>query len=373
MPELSVVPVTSRSQQRQFLELPWRLYRGDPNWIPPLRDNQRRLVGYGKHPFYEQAEAQTFLAMRGGEAIGRIAAILNRAHNARHKENRGFFGFFECVDDKQAAGLLFDAVREWFATRGVTAIRGPMNPSMNYECGLLIDGFQQAPTFMMTYNPPYYAKFVESAGYRKCQDLYTYIGELQRIWTLDSKLVKATLNSRERFSIETRPLKRSRFMRDVRLFLEIYNASLPETWGFVPLSEAEIRLLARDLRFLIVPELTSLAETGGEPIGAVFGIPDYNPRIRAIDGRLFPLGFLRLLWRRRRIDKVRLVSTNVMPAYQMWGVGLVLVHSLVRAALDRKIKVFEFSWVLESNHLSKSTLERGGAVLEKTHRIYDLS
>jgi hypothetical protein len=371
MPELAIVPVRTRRQKRQFLQLPWRIYADDPNWIPPLRGNQAELVGYRPHPFYQQAEAQTFLALRGGQVCGRIAALINHAHNERYQERRGFFGFFECLADDPAAAGLLRAAKQWLGERGMESLRGPCNPSLNYECGLLIHGFDSAPRFMMTYNPPYYAQMIEESGLVKTQDMYAYWGHTDMMQSLDKKLLFVVEEARRRFDLQLRKLDTRRFMDEVRMFLDIYNRSLGATWGFVPLSDAEVEHLAKGLRMLIVPEMTSIAEVGGRPVGAIFGLLDYNPRIRAINGRLFPLGFLRLLRNRRAIRAVRIISTNVLPEYQRWGVGLVLLARLVPDILQWGIQEAEFSWVLESNHLSRKSLERGGALCTKTYRLYD--
>ncbi len=371
MSEIEVQAVATRRQKKQFFQLPWRLYRGDPNWVPPLRQTQLELLNFKPHPFYDEAKIQTFLALRRGEPCGRVAAIINPTHNDRAKDKLGFFGFFESEDDPQTAAALFAAARQWLADRGMTAIRGPINPSLNYECGLLIDGFDSPPTFMMTYNRPFYARLIEGCGFSKSQDLYAYWGHVNMLQELDKKLQFIIDEAKRRFHVELRNLDRSRFEEDVRMFLDIYNRSLVGTWGFAPMSEREIEHASAGLRHLIVPELTAAAEVDGKMVGAVFGLLDYNPRIKQIDGRLFPFGFLRLLWNKRAIPRVRLVSTNVVPEYQKWGLGLVLLNKLLPDALAYGLQEAEFSWVLESNHLSKATLERGGAKLVKSWRIYD--
>lgn len=371
MSSITVQPALTSRQRKDFMRLPWTLYAGDPHWIPPLRQNVKELVGFAKHPFTKQADVQAFVAYRKGEPCGRIVAILNHDHNERYKESIGFWGFFECINDQAVADALFDALRSWFAERQVRTLRGPCNPSLNYEVGLLIDGFDRAPMFMMTYNPPYYAPLIEKAGQEKCQDLFAFWGHIDMLEQLDKKLDFVVSESTKRFNITTRRLDRSRFGQEVRMFLDIYNQSLVSTWGFVPLSDAEVDHIATTLKFLIVPELTSIAEVDGKPIGAMFGLLDYNPRIKKIDGKLLPFGFLRLLWNRKSIKSIRLISTNVVPEYQRWGVGLVLVARLVPDVLSWGIEEAEFSWVLESNKLSRTTLERGGAKLYKTYRLYE--
>ena len=371
MPDLVIQPVQTRRERKTFLELPWALYRDDPNWMPPLRLNQKELVNYKKHPYYEQNEIQTFLALRDGRPVGRVAALTNKAHNERHHENRGFFGFFESIDDQSVADGLFDAARDWLGERDLRSIRGPTNPSLNYECGLLVDGFRAPPFFMMTYNPPFYAALLENWGFKKTQDLYAFWGHVDMIDGLDEKLAFIGAEAKKRFNVNIRPIDKKNFARDVRVFLDVYNRSLVGTWGFAPMSDAEIRHTAAGLRFLMVPELAFIAEVDGEPIGAVFALPDYNPRIKKIDGRLFPFGFLHLLRKRHEIERIRTISTNVVPEYQKWGLGLTLLQALLPKITDGNIKEIEFSWVLESNRLSRGALEKGGAKLTKTYRLYD--
>jgi GNAT superfamily N-acetyltransferase len=371
MPTLNIKPVETRREKKQFLELPWQINRGDPNWIPPLRQNQEELVGYKRHPFYDDAEGQTFLALHEGRPVGRIMAIVNHAHNRFQKENRGFFGFFESIDDQQVAAGLLDAVRTWLGQRGITAIRGPMNPSMNYECGLLIEGFDTPPFFMMTHNLPYYQRLIEGCGFQKSEDMFAFWGQIEMLKELDAKLAFVVEECRKRFDIKLRRMERAHFDRDVRLFLDIYNQALVGMWGFVPLSEAEVEHMAASMKHLIVPEMTTIAEIDGRAVGCQFGLLDYNTRIKQIDGRLFPFGFIRLLWNKRAIKRVRLISTNVIPEYQKWGLGLVIASRLVPEARDWGIEEAEFSWVLESNKLSFGTLKRGGAKITKRYRIFD--
>jgi GNAT superfamily N-acetyltransferase len=371
MTDVRVEPVTTRRQRKEFLLLPWRLYAGDPNWIPPLLFDQRGLVGFHRHPFYQDAEVQTFLAYRDGQPVGRIAAILNHAHNRQHKEQRGFFGFFESIDDQDVADALFDAAQQWLIARNVRAMRGPCNPSLNYECALLVEGFDTPPFFMMTYNKPYYARLIEGCGFQKAQDLFAFWGHAGMLGELDPKLLQICLQAAERFEVTVRPLDKSRFREELDMFLNVYNQSLGGTWGFVPLSAAEVRHLGNQMRHMIVPELAQVAEVHGKPIGAVFGLLDYNPRIKQINGRLFPFGFIRLLSNRRGLKRMRVISTNVVPEYQRWGIGLVLLNALVPKAREWGMEEAEFSWVLESNTLSRGSLEKGGAKLTKTYRIFD--
>ncbi|HBT75870.1 MAG TPA: N-acetyltransferase [Planctomycetaceae bacterium] len=371
MPEISIIQPRTFFERRRFLALPWTLNQKDPLWIPPLWLEQQSLVNYSKSAFYERNEIRTFLAMRSGKPVGRVAAILNRGHLDKYDDGVGFFGFFECVDDAEVSHALFETASEWLREKGCRTIRGPVNPSLNQTLGLLIEGFDTSPFFMMTYNPPYYEKLCEEFGLRKTQDLYAYWGKIDMLPKIRERWLSVCENIAERTGATTRTLDTKHFTRDVEIFLDIYNRALTNTWGFVPMSEAEVKETAFFLKFLIVPELAVAVEVDGKVVGATFGMPDYNPRIKAINGSLFPFGWARLLWKKHLIKKIRLLSTNVIPEYQMTGLGLVMLNAFVPKAVEWGIEEAEFSWVLESNTFSKGSLEKGGAIRTKTYRLYD--
>ncbi len=371
MSHLEVIPVATRRERKLFFNLPWDLYRDDPHWIPPLRIVQKELLNYRHHPFYDDAEIQTFVALRDGKPCGRIAALVNHAHNRQYDEQRGFFGFFESVEDEAVSGALFDAARAWFAERDIEAIRGPLNPSLNYECGMLVEGFDEPAWFMMTYNKPYYDRLIKQYGFRKAQDLYAFWGHVKILDEITQRLDMLSQSILDRFNLVCRPFDVKRFDEEINTFLDIYNKSLVSTWGFVPMSQSEVKKQAAGLKQMIVPELTTMAEIDGKPIGTMFGLLDFNPRIKEMDGRLFPLGFLKLIRNRKAITRMRFISANVLPEYQSWGIGIALIARLVPDILEWGIQEAEFSWVLESNNLSYKTLKKGGAKVTKTYRIYD--
>ncbi|MCC9644150.1 N-acetyltransferase [Rhodopirellula sp. JC740] len=366
-------PVSGRKDQKAFLDLEKRLYQDDPNWVPPLWSERVKLVGFKHHPFYDDAEGQTFLVRRGDRVVGRVLAVVNHAHNRYHDEKRGFFGFFECEDDEEAAIVLLNTAAEWLKERGMTAVRGPAHPSLNYEVGLLVDGFDTPPTFLIPYNHEYYERLITAAGFEKTQDLYSYEASIDILETLDPKLMFVIEESTRRFNVKCRPIASNNFNADVRVFLDIYNQSLQQTWGYVPMSEQEVVEQSKGLKNLLLPRLTSIAEIEGKPVGAGFGLLDYNPLIKQIGGKLFPFGWLKLLLGRKKLTRLRLVSANVLPEYQKWGLGLVTLYKILPEAIDFGIQMGEFSWVLESNQLSRGTIERGGATRSKTHRLYDRS
>jgi GNAT superfamily N-acetyltransferase len=369
--EIKIITPTSRRDKKRFLLFPWEIYKNDPHWIPPLLASEKGLVGYAKEPFYERNKIQTFLAERDGKIVGRIAAILNVGHLERYDDKVGFFGFYESIDDQAVADALFAAASDWLKSQGCETMRGPMNPSMNHTVGLLIEGFDSSPFFMMTYNPAYYERLFENVGLAKSQDMYAYWGEIDMLPKVRERYLRTAEMIQERYDVKLRPLDKKHFEADVRMFLEIYNRSLSNTWGFVPFSDSELREMAASMKYLMVPELAVVAEIDGKPAGVTFCLPDYNPRIKAINGRLFPFGFLKLLRKRSEIKRMRIISTNVLPEYQMTGLGLVLLNALVPKTLECGVQEAEFSWVLESNQYSRGSLEKGGAVRNKTYRVYD--
>jgi GNAT superfamily N-acetyltransferase len=341
--------------------------------VPPILAQERELLGWGHHPFFDNAEIVTLLAEREGRAAGRLAVLINHVHNRKYNERRGFFGFFECIDDAAVAGGLFEAGQDWLRQRGMTVVRGPVNPSLNYTCGLLVDGFDRPPYFLMTYNPPYYAALVESCGFAKSQDMYAYEMDTGRLAALTARYKPAVLAAIESFKLVIRPFDPGKYQQQSETYLDIYNRSLEGTWGFTPLQPREARHIAGELRHVIVSQLAVFAEIGGQPIGAVLALLDYNQILRKLNGRLFPFGFVRLLTGRRHITAARVMAITMVPGYQSAGLGIVLLDNLVGAVAKWGIERYEFSWVLESNVRSRGTLERAETKITNTYRLYDKS
>ncbi len=366
-----VKPVASWQDRWRFQRLPWSIYAGDHNWVPPILSQEREMLGWGHHPFFDNAEIVTLLAERNGRAVGRLAVFINNIHNQKYNEQRGFFGFFECIDDAAVAVELFDAGQDWLRQRGMTAVRGPVNPSLNYTCGLLTDGFDSPPCFLMTYNRPYYASLLESCGFAKAQDLYAYEMDTNRLAVLTAKYKPAVLSVLDRSDIVIRSADPAKLQQEIETYLDIYNRSLDGTWGFTPLQPREASHIAKELKNLIEPQFTAFAEINGKPIGAVFALLDYNQILRKCNGRLLPFGIVHLITGRRKITTVRAMAMTMVPGYQDAGLSVVLIDNLTGPAAKWGIQRWEMSWVLESNNRSRGTLERAGMKRTKTYRIYD--
>ncbi|MGE5125065.1 MAG: N-acetyltransferase [Betaproteobacteria bacterium] len=368
MSEVEVVPVDGRSGLSAFIGLPYALHRELAGWTPPLRRDARALVDPAKNPFYSHAERRLFLARRGGRPVGRIAAIHDRLHLETHRDGAGFFGFFECEDDRQAASALFDAAGAWLRARGLALQRGPMNPSINDEIGVLVDGFDTPSVLMMPHNPRYYPALVEAAGFRKAKDVLAF----QNTHTsLPQRLVAATELVRSRYGVSWRRIDMKRFREEVALIKRLFNAGWERNWGYVPLTDGEIDYLASQLKPLVVPELVVFAERAGEPIGFAAALPDFNVALRANpSGRLFP-GILRVLWAARRITRLRVLLLGVLPEWKNRGIDALLYRRIWEDGRAKGYDWAEAGWILEDNLPMKNGLARLGFEPYKTYRIYE--
>jgi len=364
-----VVPVLDRNSRREFLDFPYRHYRDDAYWVPPLRIAQKELFDTRKHPFYAHAEMQCFLARQGGRTAGRIAAILDRNFNQFHNEEAGFFGFFETVNDLQVAAALLREVRDWLLQRGVKVIRGPVNPSTNYECGLLIQGFDSSPYVMMTYNPPYYAQLIEQTGLRKAKDLYAY--HVHEDQLLRARVEQVADRAFQTNQVHIRPIRMKHFQADVELVWKVYNLAWSRNWGFVPMSRDEFFFMARDMKTIIEPELVLLGEVDGQVVGFALALPDVNRALIHARGRLFPLGLFKILYHKRTIRTVRVIALGVLEKFRSAGVGAGFYAELIRRGLPLGYRDGEMSWVLEDNILMCRSAELLGGKRYKTYRIYE--
>ena len=365
---LRIVPADAPRDFTRFVDLPWRLYREDRKWVPPLKSDVRLLFDRKKNPFFAHAEVQPFLVERDGRAVGRITAIVNRAHNEFQDDRTGFFGFFECEDDPEAAAALFAAAEAWVAERGLDRLRGPMNFSTNDDCGSLLQGFDTPPMIMMPHNPPYHARLYEACSFVKAKDLVAYY--------LDSnqppdRLVQGVELIRRRKQIVVRPMDMKKFDSEVGLIRQIYNSAWEKNWGFVPMTREEIEHMARQLKPVVDPELVVFAEIRGEPVAFALGLPDFNQALRHANGNLLPFGVLAIWWYSRKIRHVRVLTLGIKEGYRTSGVDALLYYELFERGRKRGYLGGEFSWILEDNLAMRRPLEHMGAVPYKTYRIYD--
>ena len=357
---------------KPFIQLPWRINAGDPQWVPPLRSVQRTLFDRAKHPFHQHAEVAYFLAERAGAAVGRICAIVNRLHNDFHDQRTGFWGFFECEDDPATAAALLQAAERWLRERGMARMRGPTNFSTNEEGaspGILLEGFDFRPLILMSHNPPYYGRLVEAAGHEKAADLLAYRFTDR---SPPPRVVRGVERILKRSDVKIRGVKLKHFEREIAIIKDVYNSAWQRNWGFVPMTDAEFEHMARDLRPIVDPDLALIAEAGGEPVGFCLALPDFNHALAEVpDGRLFPFGFLRLLWAKRGIHGMRVITLGLKPGHQHQGLGAALYLRAWQTGAEKGFDYAEASWILEDNVEMRRPLETAGASLYKRYRIYE--
>ncbi len=372
MSQVEIIEVKSRTDRDAFIKFPWEIYRADPAWVPPLLLERKQFLDRTKHPFFEHGDAASFLARRDRKIVGRVLASDDPNYNSLHQANVGCFGLFECIDDHRVARALLGAAEEWLRNRGRTEIMGPIDYSTNYTCGLLVDGFEHPPTLLTAHNPPYYERLITAQNFEKAKDFYAW-------WFSDParaarrlRRLSASLQKRHAFSISVGDFRKIR--EESRRLREIYNDAWKDNWGFVPFTEREIEFMTHELKPLIVPEFTLIAEVGDEPAGFILCLPDINVALRKLNGRLMtfglPIGLAKLLYHKRRIRTARLIALGVKPKYRRGGIAEMLVLRIIEEAMIKRGFVGELSMTLEDNHLINRFLEAIGASKYKTYRIY---
>ena len=368
---LTVIPARSKQEFDQFMDLPWSLYERGSLWTPGLKSQDRELLTPGEHPFWESARRELFLVLRDGRAIGRIAAIVDEKYNAYANEKCGAFGFFECANDPEAAHALLDAAYGWLAAQGMRFMRGPLNPSANYTCGLLVHGFDLAPTIMMPWNPPYYAELLETWHLRKEQDLFAYQIERSRLTPPEWLSEEVTrLKAEARFTCRTS--SKATLAEDIRAMLELYKVSWAKNWGFSPLSDGEAEQHVKELKSVLDPEFFVLFFHNNQPAAGMVALPDMAPLLRRLNGKL---GICALWhWWQSRAEirgGYRIILFGIREEFRLMGLPLLLLDFMLEKARQHPhFQWVEGSWVLEDNTPVNDLLEDFSGQLTKRYRIY---
>jgi GNAT superfamily N-acetyltransferase len=378
MKTLRILPVETAEDRQAFVSLPWRVYQDDPYWVPPLFDERIEFIQH--HPFLEHAKAAFFLAKRNQEVVGTIAAFTNHRHNEFHDENIGFFGFFEVLDDPEAADALLATAENWARDQGHDAIRGPGQYSTNEECGLLVDGFTDPPRILMTYNPRRYMEYIENRGFQKAMDLHAYALETDIFAggsRFPEKLIRVVEKIKAKGEIKIRKVDMKNFDQEVQRVKEIYNQSWARNWGFVPMTEAEFDAMGAELRQILDPDMTLVGEVNDKPIGVSITLPDLNQALRAAyprPGTPQWWTMAKLVWNwkvRRQINWARVLILGVLPEYRRKGVDALFYYETAQAALKKGIKNIEMSWILENNEDIARPIRVMGGKVYKTYRFYE--
>ena len=363
---ITITPATDRASRRRFIDLPYTLYRREPRWIPQMRIAERARF-HPRHPFFAHADIALFLACDRGRVVGRIAAIDDRLHNETHHDNLAAFGHFE-AETEEAARALLAAAEGWARARGRARIRGPLNSSLNEAAGLLIDAFDVDPMVMMPYNPPQYAGFIERAGYGKVKDLFAWIIDLTGAPETE-RVARLCARIRSRHGLTMRSVDMSAFDAEIERFVDVYCRAWGENWGFVKPTRAEVRQLASELRYIVDKDLVMAAEVNGRMVGCGIALPDLNQTFKGTNGRLFPLGLLRLLARKHIVTQARVALFGVVPDWRGTGLGVALFVELL-SRIARRYRRAELSWVLEDNQPTNRTIAAMGGRQYKTYRVY---
>jgi GNAT superfamily N-acetyltransferase len=378
MAHVQVSPVQTDADLRLFIELPWQVYRDDPYWVPPLVSERLSFLDRARSPFFQHARAEYFLARRGEKVVGTIAAFTNDPYNQFQQVNTGFFGFFEVLDDPEAAAALLATAEDWARQAGHATILGPAQFSTNDEVGLLVDGFNDAPRMLMTYNPPRYMGYLDSAGYKTAMNLWAYsLAIADFVRNKPEKLERVASKVLDRGKLHVRRINMKRFDHEVEFVKKIYNTSWERNWGFVPMTDAEFERLAEQLKPLIDPDLVIVVECEGEPVGFGLTLPDMNEPLRLAYPRPSTpeaLTMLKMLWHwkvRRRHDWLRVIALGVLPEFRGKGVDGLMYLETAKAAVPKGYKYAEMSWILESNEMMNRAIRMLGGTVYKTYRVYE--
>ena len=370
MDAITVRPIIGSRDRNEFIRFLWTIYDKDPNWVPPLWMDRKKVMDKNKNPFYQHADAEFFLAERNGSTVGRIAAIVNHNHNKEHNDKVGFFGFFECINDQTAANALFDSAKEYLRGRGMNAMRGPVSPSVNDEYGLLVEGFGKPAVILMPYNPPYYLDLIEGYGLRKAKDLLSYILNQDKVYS--EKLERVNNLVKERHSLTIRSLDMKHFDKEVQKLKVVYNQAWTENWGAVPMTEAEINALAADLKPIVVPDLLIFAEKDGRTIGFGLSLPDINIALKYNKkGRMIP-GLMHMMLRKKEINLCRIIVLGVLPEYQYTGAAGVLFYETAVRAKGLGYYYGDAGWILEDNEKMIRAAKTLNGDPYKRYRLYEM-
>jgi GNAT superfamily N-acetyltransferase len=374
MSAVNVRAVSGRRDLNAFIKLPFRLHRGTP-WVPPLIIERREFLNRDKNPFFGDGEAEYFIAEREGEVVGRITAHVDERWTQHNGGNDGMFGFFDCEPERETASALVEAAARWLRERGRERMLGPMDFTTNDECGVLVEGFDLEPFVLEPWHPPYYQQFIEDLGMTKAMDLLMWKLELGRLKQGDrfhDLIHQAAEASTREHGVVVRSMRKRDLEAEVKRFMEVYNAAWDRNWGFVPVTEEEVRFQAKNLKPILDENWAMIAERDGEVVGAALTLPDINQVLRRMNGRLLPFGWLRFLTGRRRVDRVRVFALGVKPSYHHLGVAAALYVRHIETAARVRQKWGEMGWILEVNEPMNRAMEGMGGEVVKRYRLYEL-
>lgn len=381
---MSPIPAPSRSDivitrvddsrtLQQFIDLPYQLYKNDPNWVAPLRSEQKAQYDPVKNPMLKHCEYTLFLAVRAGSVVGRISAFIDRLALEHWQQPIGLFGSFECVHDQEVAHALLNAARDWLCTKGMTTMRGPWSFA-SQEWGLVVEGFTPPPVILAPYNPPWYNDLLTSFGLLKANDLLVYVIDAREHYTVPERILTLTDKVRQRYRVRIRPVNMHQLEEDVLTITRLANVSISDNWGFYPVTDEEARAMARDMRQIVHPRAILIAEEeeSGRPIGFAMSLPDANLVLKGLNGRLLPFGWLKMLLRLPRLTGYRMWALGVIPEYQGKAIDTLLYRATYEAIYSDRMRL-EINYVLEDNERMNNAIHKLGARDLRRYRVYEMS
>lgn len=362
--------VESQSDLMEFIKFPWKVYKNDPYWVPQLTSESKAILNLNKNPFWKHSELKMFLAENNNETVGRIAGVIDRNYIQFQDDNCGFFAFFDCINDSSVARIMLDKVRNWLKGKGINKMIGPTAPSTNDEIGLLYEGYDSSPCLMMPYNPRYYHDLLLACGLKKAKDLYAYYLHAK---ALPRERLDTIANGVKRRIPELviRTFNMKDFDNEIRIAREVYNSAWEKNWGFVPWTDEEFYWQCRKLKPLVVPEMVLVAIINDRPIGILIAVPDYNKVLKRLNGKLGPIGLVKFLWLKSKLNSARIMIMGVIKEYRMRGIEGLLYWHVIKNGLKLGYDHGEMSWILEDNQMMCRAAEMLGGKLYKKYRVYE--
>ena len=364
-------PVRSRTDRREFIELPFRLHSSSPQWVPPLRIERRMFLSRRQNAFFRHGDAELFLARRDGRVVGRVSAQVDRAFNEFHANAWGMFGFLEFEDDPEALTALLDAAAAWLAERGRDRMLGPMDFTLNDESGVLVEGFEREPMIKQPWHPPYYAQRLDEAGMARAMDLLTWELQIADREKMRPILFELAAQVGPKHGITLRRMSFRHLRAEMDRFAEVYNAAWRHNWGFVPYTKEDLDWYTSEMRLVFDRRWFMVAERDGETIAVAITVPDINQVLRRMNGRVLPLGWWHYLRRRRIVDRVRVGFLGVKPEFQHTGVAAALYVEHFDESARSPIKWGEMGWILESNRAMNRGMEAMNGRIVKRYRLFE--
>jgi GNAT superfamily N-acetyltransferase len=368
---VNITPVNTRKDLEAFIDLPYKIYKSDPIWVPPLRDEQRGQFDPVRNPLLDHCEYELFLLHEGSRIIGRLAAFVDKLALEAWGEQVGLFGYYESPDNSYASELLLDTARGWLKNHGMRFMRGPWS-FVSQEWGSVVEGFSPSPVVMAPYNPVFYNDQFMAYGLQKVKDLLVYIVDVRQGYQVPQRILTLTDRVAQRYQVRVRPLDMKHYDQEVETIIALSNQSLVENWGYSPVTEAEVRAMAHDLKPIIHPKAVLFAEDArGKPIGFAIAIPDINKILYGMNGSLLPFGWLKMLWQLPRLKQYRMFALGVIPEYHGLGIDSLIYRALYDACYTPDTRM-EINYVLEDNYPMNNAITKLGAQLLRRYRVYEM-